>query len=192
MARLIVQLPNLLTLARILLVCPIAWWIWTDGYRQALLLLIVAGVSDLLDGELARRFGWQSALGAVLDPVADKLLVFVLAILLTVQGHLPLWLALIVILRDAVIMGGATVYRMMFGALDVAPTWVSKVNTVAQVCVLGMVLLALCGFEPVSPWMAAFVDPFGFLLLAVLGVYSGLDYVVTWGLRAWRQRRAVT
>jgi cardiolipin synthase len=184
MARLIGQLPNVLTLVRILLVAPIAWAIWTADYRLALLLLVVAGVSDLLDGELARRFNWQSEFGATIDPVADKLLVFVLAVLLTVQTHVPLWLALIVVLRDVVILAGAAVYRVLFGELEVAPTWISKVNTAVQVIILGMVLLALCRFAGVSDWMQALVAPWGFLLLAVLAIWSGMDYVVTWGRRA--------
>ena len=186
------QLPNLLTLVRILLVAPIAWAIWRSEFRLALVLLIAAGISDLLDGELARRFDWQSEFGATIDPVADKLLVFVLAVLLTVQSLVPLWLALIVVLRDVVILAGAAFYRLLFGRLDVSPTWISKVNTAAQVVVLGMVLLALCRFDSFTPWLQRLVDPWGFLLLALLGIWSGLDYVITWGLRAWRQGRAAS
>ena len=192
MARLIGQLPNLLTLVRIALVAPIVWSIWFRDYRLALTLFVVAGVSDLLDGFLARRFGWQSDLGATLDPLADKLLVVALAALLTVQGHLPLWLALVVVVRDLVIMSGAGVYRLLFGALDVEPTLISKVNTAMQVIIMGMVLLALCELPPFSEVFLQLVDPAGFILLGILGVYSGLDYVVTWGLRAWRQRHEAT
>lgn len=191
MAKLIGQLPNVLTLVRILLVAPIAWAIWSADYRLALLLLIVAGVSDLLDGELARRFNWQSEFGATIDPVADKLLVFVLAVLLTVKGHVPLLLALIVVLRDVVILIGAAVYRVLFRELEVAPTWISKVNTAAQVVLLGMVLLALCEFADVSDWMQALVAPWGFLLLGVLAIWSGVDYVVTWSRRAVAEHRKV-
>ena len=192
MARLIGQLPNLLTLVRIALVAPIVWSIWFRDYRLALTLFVVAGVSDLLDGFLARRFGWQSDLGATLDPLADKLLVVALAALLTVQGHLPLWLALVVVVRDLVIMSGAGVYRLLFGALDVEPTLISKVNTAMQVIIMGMILLALCELAPFSEVFRQLVDPAGFILLGILGVYSGLDYVVTWGLRAWRQRHEAT
>ncbi len=192
MAKLIGQLPNLLTLVRILLVAPMAWAIWLGDFRLALLLLVIAGISDLLDGELARRFNWQSEFGATIDPVADKLLVFTLAVLLTVKGHVPLWLALVVVFRDVVILAGAAFYRMLFGHLDVSPTWISKVNTAVQVVVLGMVLLALCRFGVASDWMQAFVDPWGFVLLGLLAVWSGLDYVITWSRRALRQSRAST
>lgn len=190
MARLIVQLPNLLTLFRIVLVAPIVRSLWSADYRLAFLLFVIAGVSDLLDGFLARRFGWQSDLGATLDPLADKLLVVALVALLTVQGHLPLWLAIIVVVRDLVIMSGAAVYRFRFGALEVAPTFVSKCNTAAQIVVMGMLLLSLSAFGELSNLMRMLLDPVGFLLLGCLGVYSGVDYVVTWGLRAWRQRRS--
>ena len=191
MAKLIVQLPNLLTLVRIVLVAPIIWSLWSADYRLAFLMFVIAGVSDLLDGYLARRFGWQSDLGATLDPLADKLLVVALAALLTVQGHLPLWLALIIVVRDLVIMSGAALYRFRFGALEVAPTCVSKCNTAAQIVVMGMLLLALCAYDPLSGLLWRLLDPAGFLVLGLLGVYSGIDYVVTWGLRAFRQRRSV-
>lgn len=192
MAKLIGQLPNLLTLVRILLVAPVAWAIWTGDFRFALLLLVIAAISDLLDGALARRFNWQSQFGATIDPVADKLLVFTLAVLLTVNGHVPLWLALIVVMRDVVILAGAGVYRMLFGHLDVAPTWISKVNTAVQLVVLGMVLLALCRFGVMSDWLGRLLDPWGFVLVGALGVWSGVDYVITWSRRAWRQRRMTT
>ena len=96
------------------------------------------------------------------------------------------------VLRDVVILAGAAFYRVLFGRLDVSPTWISKVNTAAQVVVLGMVLLALCRFDSFTPWLQRLVDPWGFLLLALLGIWSGLDYVITWGLRAWRQGRAAS
>lgn len=192
MAKLIGQLPNLLTLVRILLVAPVAWAIWTGDFRFALLLLVIAAISDLLDGSLARRFNWQSQFGATIDPVADKLLVFTLAVLLTVNGHVPLWLALIVVMRDVVILAGAGVYRMLFGHLDVAPTWISKVNTAVQLVVLGMVLLALCRFGVMSDWLGRLLDPWGFVLVGALSVWSGVDYVITWSRRAWRQRRMTT
>lgn len=180
------QLPNAITALRILLVAPIAWLLWRGHYSGALALMAVAGVSDLVDGALARRYEWRSEFGAMLDPVADKLMVVILFVVLTVQGHLPLWLAVVVVARDGVILLGAGVYRWLFGEVSIAPTLISKVNTGVQVAVLLLVLFGLCGFGAFSRMALAFADPLCFYLAALLGVVSGLDYVITWSLKAWR------
>ena len=86
-------------------------------------------------------------------------------------------------------MGGAGVYRLLFGKIEFAPTFVSKANTAMQIVVLLLMLLALCEVEFASLLAAMLVDPYCFWILAVLGVSSGMDYVVTWGLRAWRNPR---
>ena len=180
------QIPNFITLVRILLVLPMAWLLWGGRYPEALLLVAVAGLSDAVDGALARRFGWRSEFGALLDPLADKAMVVVLFVVLTMQGQLPLWLAVVVIVRDAVILAGAGAYRLLFGKLVMAPTLVSKANTAVQVVVLLLVLFALCGFGAASEIAALLADPLCFYLVALLSILSGLDYVVTWSLKAWR------
>ena len=180
------QIPNVITLMRILLVLPIAWLLWGGRYPEALLLVAVAGLSDAVDGALARQFGWRSEFGALLDPLADKIIAVVLFVVLTMQGQLPLWLAVVVVARDAVILAGAGAYRLLFGKLVMAPTLVSKANTAVQLVVLLLVLFALCSFGAASEIAAALADPLCFYLVALLSVLSGLDYVVTWSLKAWR------
>lgn len=180
------QIPNVITLVRILLVLPIAWLLWGGRYPEVLLLVAVAGLSDAVDGALARRFGWRSEFGALLDPLADKVIAVVLFVVLTMQGQLPLWLAVVVVARDAVILAGAGAYRLLFGKLVMAPTLVSKANTAVQLVVLLLVLFALCSFGAASEIAAALADPLCFYLVALLSVLSGLDYVVTWSLKAWR------
>ena len=180
------QLPNIITVGRIVLVFPTAWLLAEGRYVEGLVLMTVAGTSDALDGWLARRFSWTSRFGAAMDPVADKLLVAAMFIIFTVQGHVPLWVAAIVLARDAIIMAGAGLYRLLFETIDFAPTFVSKANTAMQIVTLLLVLLALCEFPVVSAVAWLVVDPWCFYLLALLGVSSGVDYVVTWGLRAWR------
>src|SRR3954464_5920216 len=108
------QIPNVITVVRVLLVIPITWCLFEAQYLQALVLMAVAGASDAIDGWLARRFDWITRFGAALDPMADKILVGVLFVALTVQGKLPLWVAGIAIARDLVIVAGAVTYRMMF------------------------------------------------------------------------------
>jgi cardiolipin synthase len=183
------QIPNIITVIRILLVAPTAWLLWHGAYREALVVMAIASASDALDGWLARQYGWLSHFGAAMDPVADKLLVGTLFIVFTLQGHIPLWVAVIVLGRDVVILGGAGVYRLLFGKIEFAPTFVSKANTAMQIVVLLLMLLALCEVEFASLLAAMLVDPYCFWILAVLGVSSGMDYVVTWGLRAWRNTR---
>ncbi len=181
------QIPNIISIIRILLVLPIALALWGHEYLQALLLMFVAGVSDAVDGGLARRFDWTSELGSILDPIADKLLVGVTIVVFTLQGQLPMWAAVIVLSRDALILLGAGAYRLLFEKVGFTPTFLSKANTAIQISTLLLLLLHLCDFEPLSRWAGAMVDPHLFYVLAVLGVASGADYVVTWGQRAWQQ-----
>jgi cardiolipin synthase len=183
------QLPNVITVLRILLVIPTGWLLLETRYVDALGLMAVAGASDALDGWMARRFGWISQFGAAMDPVADKLLVAVTFIIFTLQGYIPIWVAAIVLGRDAVILTGAGAYRLFFEPIEFSPSFISKANTATQIVMLLMLLLGLCGFGQVSELMLLIVDPLCFYLLAVLGVVSGADYVRTWGRKAWRHGR---
>ena len=186
------QLPNLITGLRMLLVLPAGWLLWLGLYPQALLVVGVAGLSDVLDGELARRFGWRSAFGSMMDPIADKLLVLAVFVIFTIQGHVPLWLAVLVIGRDALILAGAGIYRLLYGELEMAPTRISKANTVMQIAMLLLLLLGLSEFGVLSEAAMRIVDPYGFYALALLGIGSGLDYLVTWSLKAWRNRHRMS
>ncbi len=183
------QIPNIITVARIALVAPIGMLLWHGAVREALLLMAIASASDALDGWLARHFGWKSRFGAAMDPVADKLLVGAVFVIFTIKGNIPIWVALIVIGRDVVIMGGAAAYRLLFEAIEFAPTYLSKANTAMQIVVLLLLLLAQCGFGLISEVALQLVDPYCFWFLAALGLTSGLDYVVTWSLRAMRRSR---
>lgn len=181
------QLPNAITVLRILLVLPTGWLLLETRYVEALVLMAFAGTSDALDGWMARRFGWMSRFGATMDPVADKLLVASTFIIFTLQGFIPIWVAAIVLGRDAVILTGALAYRLFFEPIEFAPTLISKANTATQIVMLLMLLLGLCGFDTLSTLALTLVDPWCFYLLAVLGLVSGADYVLTWGRKAWLQ-----
>ena len=176
-------------MVRVLLVIPTAWCLLTSRYAEALTLMAVAGASDAVDGWLARRFGWVTRFGAALDPLADKLLVGVLFIVLTIRGALPLWVVGVAVGRDLVILGGALAYRVMFKHIEVAPTLISKANTAAQIVMLLLLLLGLCDFPQFSAVARTLTDPYGFWIVAVLAVVSGADYVATWGRRAVLEHR---
>ena len=182
-------IPNVITLIRIFLVLPIAWLLWENRHLAAFYLTIVAGVSDALDGFLARRFKWTSKFGATMDPLADKFLVAAVFVVFTLQGHIPIWVAVIVLGRDAVILAGAGAYRLFFEPIEFAPTFISKANTAMQIVMLLMLILGLCGFGQISTLAMQLVDPWCFYLLAVLGVVSGADYVRLWGRKAWNHGR---
>ena len=180
------QIPNIITVLRILLVLPTAWFMWNSQFLEAFVLVIVTGLSDALDGYLARRFNWMSKLGATLDPLADKFLVASVFIVFTLQGHIPLWVAAIVLLRDFTILAGAGVYKLLYEEVEIAPTFLSKANTAMQIVTLSLILASLLPFGILTEFAAQTIEPC-FYLLAVLGFGSGLDYVVTWGSKAYRQ-----
>ncbi len=183
------QIPNAITVMRILLVGPIGWLLWENRHLDALLLMLVAGISDAVDGFLARRFNWMSNFGATMDPLADKLLVGAAFLVFTVQGHIPLWVAAIVLGRDFVIVVGAGVYKLLYEEVEIAPSFLSKANTAMQIVVTVLMMVALLPFDALSAACRAMVDPYGFLILALLGLSSGFDYVVTWGSKAYRESK---
>ena len=179
------HLPNLISILRILLVPPVAWLILRGYFGEALLLFVVAGVSDGLDGFLAKHFGWTSRLGSILDPLADKLLLTVSFLTLAWLGYLPLWLAALIVLRDLIIVIGGVLYHNLVGHFSLQPTIVSKFNTVLQIVVIALVLVNLAWLD--IPNMVIDIA----IYLLVLTVFaSGADYIWTWGRRAMQSRRS--
>lgn len=179
------NLPNIITVLRILLVIPTALFLWWGLYLEAFILMLIAGVSDALDGFLARRFGWMSKLGATLDPLADKFLVAAVFVVFTLQGHIPLWVAVIVLVRDFTIIAGAGVYKLLYEEIEISPTFVSKANTAMQIITLCLLMASLLPLGVLAEIARDVVYPC-FYILAVLGISSGVDYVLTWGSKAYR------
>lgn len=179
------HLPNAITVFRLVLVVPAGWLLWQDAVLAALGVVAVAGLSDAVDGILARRFDWHTRFGAIADPAADKLLVVVVFAVLTLRGHVPWWLFGVVLLRDLVIVGGAFAYLRVTGWMEIAPSLLSKLNTGFQVAMLLLVIVGVAGLPPWSMLARAVVDPFGFVLVAALGLGSGIHYVCYWTRRAF-------
>lgn len=172
-------LPNAISMLRIVLVAPILWCIVAGQYAWALALFVFAGFSDGVDGYLAKRYDWHSRLGALLDPIADKLLVAGVFVTLVVAGLLPVWLAGIVILRDVVIVGGATAYNFLIRPVEGEPTRISKLNTAFELVLLLFVLSrAAFGWPP-----QVTITVLGAAVLVTV-VISGIDYVWSWTQRA--------
>ena len=174
------HLPNLICLVRIALVWPTLDALRGGAYWAALALFIVAALSDGLDGYLAKRFGWTSALGRILDPVADKLLLMTVFVQAAWLGLVPWWLTAAVVARDVMIGLGALIFRLWFGPLRGRPTLVSKVNTAAQLLFVALVLLnAASGVPPLEVLAACALITFATTTL------SGLHYLLTFTRRAW-------
>lgn len=176
-------IPNMICVARIILVAPIVWSLLEGEYGLALLLILVAGLSDALDGYLARRFDWRTRLGGLLDPAADKLLMFAVFVTLTWMGWVPVWFTAIVIGRDIIIIGGTIVYQLRVAPIHGEPTGASKLNTVFQILfILLTVSHAWLGWPPIAilrVLMAA--------ILVTIGI-STIQYVTT-GTRRLRQTK---
>jgi cardiolipin synthase len=180
------HLPNALTGLRIVLVVPLVWLIREKHFDAALLVAAGAGASDALDGFLAKRYGWQTWLGGMLDPIADKLLLIACFISLGIIGAHPSWLTWLVVGRDVVIVAGATVYHAYIGRVSAQPTPLSKLTTCIQIAyVLAQLMQQTTWFALPPASLAALIA-----LTAICTVASGLQYVLVWSLKARREVRA--
>ena len=139
------SIPNLITLARILLVPVVVWAITSGEMRIAFLLFLAAGVSDAVDGFLAKRFGMATELGAYLDPLADKAMIVSIYVALGIADAIPRWLVILVVSRDIMIVSAIMLSWLVDKPVTLKPLTVSKLNTVAQI-VLALVVLAALGF----------------------------------------------
>jgi cardiolipin synthase (CMP-forming) len=178
------QIPNVISAIRILLVLPIAAALVSHRLPAAIALFAAAAVSDAADGFLAKRYGWQTELGAVLDPAADKLLLAAVFVTLAYLRLIPLWLMAAAVARDVIIVTGALLYRLCLGPLAMRPSVISKLNTLCQVAFI----MAVIGREEFSlppDWVVLVLGA----LVFVTTVISGIDYVLIYGLRAWSHTR---
>src|SRR5688572_17075409 len=127
------NIPNLITLGRVILVPLVFWLLITGQTEAAFFAFIIAGISDAVDGWLAKSFGWSTELGAYLDPLADKLLIVSIFLALGVGGKLPLWLVIAVVSRDILIVIAIVLSWLLGNPVRIQPLAVSKANTVAQI-----------------------------------------------------------
>lgn len=174
-------IPNAITLARVLASLPLFWLLVQGHYVPAFWLAVVAGLSDAVDGALAKGFDWTSLLGGVLDPIADKLLLAACFLGLWWTGKLPTWLVLVVLGRDLVILAGAFAWWRLIGSFTPEPSGISKATTGVQLLLVAMVLALLAHHPLAADW----IPPMA-LATGAVTLVSGLDYVVRYGARAWR------
>jgi cardiolipin synthase len=174
-SKLIANLPNVISLARLLLV-PFAIVMIAHGrWRSAFVVFVVAGISDALDGFLAQRFDLRSELGSYLDPLADKALLVSIYVMLALAAVIPAEIAGLVVARDVMIVGAVLVAWMKDWPVAIQPLFVSKLNTAAQIGVAAFVLAAKA-FD----WPVALLIDAGLALVAVLTVASAAAYLLQW------------
>jgi cardiolipin synthase len=173
------DIPNLISIGRVILVGPVVWALLEGRFGLAMVLFLVAGASDGLDGYLAKRFDWRSRLGGILDPLADKFLLVSTFICLGWLGHLPVWLVGLVLLRDLVIVVGALVYHFRVARFQAEPTLISKLNTLMQIILALLVVFSL----GVAELPAGLITGLVWTVTATTAL-SGLGYVVEWTRRA--------
>jgi len=177
----ILNLPNLLTLSRIILTPVIVYAILLEQAMLALGLMLVAGASDMLDGAVAKRFGQQTIVGAYMDPIADKLLLISSIVALYMINQVTLFLFLAVVFRDVIIVGGAVMYELVTHRLKMEPTLLSKATTVFQIVCVLIILLNMA--QPL-PTLLITVSIWSTFMLTCL---SGIHYLVAWTLKAMHE-----
>jgi len=174
----VINIPNLLTLGRILLTPLIVYFILIDQPMQALIFMAIAGLTDMIDGAIAKHFNMRTTVGAYLDPLADKLMLVSTIVCLFYVGEVPLFVFLAVVFRDAIIIGGAALYELVTQRLKMEPTFLSKVTTTVQIFYVLLSLLHMAhGFPGV-------LMQFAIWLTFALTTVSGVQYMVLWTLKA--------
>lgn len=174
------DIPNVISGIRVLLVAPVIYFLLHKNYHVALGLFIVAGLSDALDGFLAKRYDWTSQLGSFLDPLADKLLLVSCFSVCVLTGLMPIWLFVLILLRDLIVAFGALAYHFVVEEFNGTPPFSSKLNTTFQIVYLVMLISS----EGVVAIPTGWIE---FVLYAVAATttISGLEYIWVWGFKAW-------
>jgi len=172
-----VNLPNVISLGRLLAVPLIVWLIVVGNWLWAFAVFCLAGASDAVDGFIAKRFDAQTRLGRYLDPIADKSLLVAIYVALGVQDQLPAWLVILVVSRDLLIVGGALLLYALNHRHEPTPLLSSKVNTAAQIALAALVLAKLAFAWPLFD---ALLMPL-IVAVALTTTLSGAAYLVAWG-----------
>jgi cardiolipin synthase len=168
-------LPNAITVGRLLAVPLMVWLIVSGRMTAAFWLFVAAGISDGVDGFIAKRFRAESRLGSYLDPLADKVMLVCIYVTLGLEGQLSSWLVILVVFRDALIIGGAILSQLLDHTLRIRPLYISKVNTVAQIVLAAVVLAQLGADFPGFPLVGILEVIVGFTTTS-----SGAIYLVRW------------
>jgi cardiolipin synthase len=175
---LIVNIPNLISFARLLSVPFTVWLILNGRLLPAFWIFVIAGLSDAADGYIAKRFNLRTVLGGYIDPIADKALLVSVFVTLGHAAYIDSWLVILVVFRDALIVCGAVLYQLLFQNLSMQPLVSSKINTAMQFLLVSSVL-GLIGYGIDAGLELTILAH----LTALTTLWSGTAYVIVWGRR---------
>ena len=177
------QIPNLLTLARIAAVPVLILFLYEGRHGAALTVFVLAGITDGLDGWIAKRFKCVTRLGSILDPLADKILIVSTYVMLVLAGDLPFWLILLIGFRDLGIIAGVLVLNTLNGHVQMQPSLLSKVNTFLQISLVILVMVERIGLIVLGPAAEILL-----WFVAVTTVASAIHYVYFWFIHPLESR----
>ena len=172
------KLPNLLTLLRIGAVPVLILFLREREYAVAVAIFVGAGITDGLDGWIAKKFNCVTRLGSILDPIADKVLIVSTYVVLVLLGDLPFWLLLLIVFRDLGIIGGYLILDTLHDSVPLHPSFLSKANTLLQIILVAVVLIDRAGWAHL-PWLNEFL----IVLVGLTTLISGIHYGYLWFIR---------
>lgn len=173
------NLPNLITISRLLLTPYIVWLLLIESYFLGFIFFLISGISDALDGFIAKRFNQKTLLGSYLDPIADKFLIVSAIVLLGYNGYVPIWLIIIIVSRDIAIFGAVIISWMLSTNLRIEPLIISKINTFLQLFYIVMTFAVILNNEFLTELILSIHDVTTYLI-AVSTILSWLFYLRVW------------
>ncbi len=179
------QLPNIITSIRLILLIPLSYYLVAESYQSALLIFFIAGFSDALDGYLAKKFNWVSRFGSILDPIADKALLVITMGILTLNQKISVLLFSCVAVRDIYIIAGAYVYYKQIGPFNMQPSFISKLNTFAQILMVTLILVSLAYMNIPDQLINVLV-----VMVYLTVIISSLHYSYVWGSKYISARKS--
>lgn len=175
------NVPNAISLFRLILIPLVVYLLMRSAYAYALAVFLLASLSDGIDGWIARHYDLRTTFGALIDPVADKLIILACLLMLTWLTLIPLWLTAAMLARDLVIVSGAFAYRRLTGDMEITPTWLGKTHIALEFGLLCVVLANAAAVIDIAAWL-----PGLFMLVFATAVLSGMQYVWIWGRKTVR------
>ena len=173
------NLPNLITISRLLITPYIVWLLLIESYLFGFIFFLLCGISDALDGYLAKRFNQKTLLGSYLDPIADKFLIVSAIVLLGYNGYVPVWLIIIIVSRDIAIFGAVIISWMLGTNLRIEPLLISKINTFLQILYIILTFMVILNDIYFEQLMLSLHEIITFLI-AITTIISWLSYLKIW------------
>ena len=170
---------NIITVVRLLITPIIVWLIFSSYYGLGLIFFVFSGLSDALDGFIAKQYNQRTILGSYLDPVADKVLIVSSILALGYMGAIPPWLIILIVSRDLAILGAVIISWLVERSLKIEPIISSKINTFLQIFYTGLILLSLTYQEQII-YLDNFILPTFSILIALSTLSSWFSYLILW------------